>query len=271
MLNFQQDDSEIFQGLYTTVVRTRKITQYVYFKITDAQKVYFSSDSGVGKKVDQNRVITLLDESLVKFYWGNLALEQLWGLHDYIKNPSKPLPEAIDVQITTGYDEMAFLFSYLLDQALFTWRSFLDFYLKYLVCFLTGELVENISTGLFRKKMEQYLCRIDDQRCQDVFDYIKSNVLCETYGGDKECWGDFLRSLRDKTAHQKLIKPTLKPKENFMGYEITWPTIQGQNYTDLVQQNFGNNAFEMMRDLFPNLYGSEWIPGPFKPGMYESK
>lgn len=269
-MKFQQDDFEIFQGLYTAVVRTRRYSQNTYYKIIAAQRHKFITTSGIHLKEDQEVMITILDESLVKFYWGNLALEQLWGLHDYLENPDEPLPELYDVPITTEQDGMVFLFAYLLDQALYTWRSYLDYYLKYLLCFLTGELVANMSTGLFRKRMQQYLSQADDQRCHFVFDYIKTEVLCKTYGGDNECWGDLLRSLRDKTTHQTLIKPTLKPKKNSEGYIITWPTIRGQNYTDLVQQNFGNNAFEMMRDLFPILYGFDWIPGPFKPGMYEN-
>jgi hypothetical protein len=90
-------------------------------------------------------------------------------------------------------------------------------------------------------------------------------------GGNKQCWGDLLRSLRDKTTHQNLIKPTLNNKENQQGFSVTWLTIGGQNYSELAQWEFENNTFEMLRDLFPILYGFKWIADPYKPEMYASQ
>jgi hypothetical protein len=119
--------------------------------------------------------------------------------------------------------------------------------------------------------MEKHIILNDDERCQEVYKYIKNNVLSTTYGGQEEQWGDFLHSLRDKTTHQELIKPNFTPKENARGYIIDWPNIKGENFAEIAQWEFGNNAFEMLMELFPILYGMDWIPGPYIPGMYANK
>ena len=119
----------------------------------------------------------MLDEALVKFYWGNFALEQLWGVHDYLGNPSQPLPDFYDVQIAGGQEEMIFLFANLLDQALYTWRSYLDFYLKYLLGFLTGKHELKISIKRFQKGIESYINPTDDQRCQQIYSYVRKRQI----------------------------------------------------------------------------------------------
>jgi len=77
-----------------------------------------------------------------------------------------------------------------------------------------------------------------------------------------------LRSLRNKTTHNTLIKPTIEEKENTQGLKINWPTIKGVNFANLAQINFENKAFDMIRELFPVLFEIEWKPGPYKPGMF---
>lgn len=156
------------------------------------------------------------------------------------------------------------MLSALLDQVLYTWRSFLDYYLKYLLHFCTGVYIPTMSIKSFTKNILKHKTEISIS----VYNYLYEYVLCESFGGDKVCWGDLLKSLRDKTTHQKLITPVIVEKENTSGYSITWPTIDGQNYSELAQLNFENNAFEMIRAMFPILYNLEWVTGPFKPGMY---
>jgi len=163
-----------------------------------------------------------------------------------------------------------FFYPLSLDQVLYSWRSFLDYYLKYLLFVVTGEYVVTMKTKVFRKGIENHIDKNpNDQRAIQIAKYVKSKVLCETFGGEDQCWGDLLRSLRDKTTHQKLIKPTLVQRENQQGYSISWPTIGGQNYSELAQWEFENNAFDMLRELFPILYKFNWIAGSYKPGMFE--
>ena len=269
MGNILEDNYSVFLGLYTALARTRSSAQNTYFKVLAAQRQSFINYTGPDFSEKQEEIIESLDEALHKFYLGAFALEQLWSVHHYLEVADKGLPDLYKFKITSHHNEIVFLLSALLDQSLYTWRSFLDYYLKYLIFITTGEYLVTMSTHDFRKIIENYIDKNpNEQIAIQIIKYIKTKVLCQTYGGKKQCWGDLLRSLRDKTTHQKLIKPALVEKKNQQGLIITWPTIGGQNYSELAQWEFENNAFEMLRDLFQVLYGFKWISGPYKPGMY---
>jgi hypothetical protein len=144
--------------------------------------------------------------------------------------------------------------------------------LKYLLIFITGKYEINSSTRKFKDTFLHYLKENpNNKKAEEVYSYINEEVLNKTLNkqNGKECWGDLLRSLRDKTTHNALIKPTIEEKENSIGLNITWPTIQGVNYAYLAQLNFENNAFNMIRELFLVLYEIEWKAGPYKPEMFE--
>jgi hypothetical protein len=261
----------MFLGQYTSVSRIQESTQDLYYKVLSAQRFFFFKKKGIKFSKYENEIINLLDNSLHKFLYGSMALEQLWGVTHYLETESYGLPATIDINITIQQNEMNFLLSSLLDQSLYCWRSFLDFYLKYLLAFITGVEEINISTGKFRDHFKRYMNdNPNDTKAVNVFTYIESNVLNKTYNpkNGEECWGDLLRSLRDKTAHNKLITPTLMEKKNSKGFDIKWPKIKNMNYAELAQQKFQNKAYATILDLFPILYEIEWKPGPYKPGMY---
>lgn len=271
MENILEGNYNIFLGFYTALARTKSSAQSVYLKVLEAQRQFFINFSSLHFSEEQILTIELLDDALTKFYLGSYTLEQLWGVHNYLEIADHGMPKSYNTNLTDQQNEIVFLLSSLLDQALYSWRSFLDFYLKYLLYVCTGEFIVNMSLKDFRKIIEYKISSSpDDQVTYEIMKYIKSNVLCESFGGEKQQWGDLLKSLRDKTTHQKLIKPSLKIKENKQGYIITWPTIGGKNYSEMAQWHFENNAFEMLRQFHPILYGFKWLPGPYKPGMFAS-
>jgi hypothetical protein len=267
-----EENYYLFLGQYTAVSRIRESAQNLYDKVISGQRYYYFCMYGLDFSEQQNEIFNSLDNAMHKFLYGAMTLEQLWGVTHYLETNTYGLPKTIDIGITRQQNEIEFLLSYLLDQALYTWRSFLDFYLKYLLFFLTGKNVVNISTKSFKDNIDHYLrTHPSENKATEVYSYITAKVLSKTYNTENgiECWGDLLRSLRDKTTHNKLIQPTIKEKKNSLGFKITWPTIQGVNYAELAQLEFENNAFEMIRELFPVLYEIEWKQGPYKPGMYQ--
>ena len=232
MANMLEDNYSIFLGLYTALARTRSSAQNTYYKVLAAQRQYFINNTGLDFSKQQEECIEILEEALHKFYLGAFALEQLWSVHHYLEIADQGLPDFYGTNMTTQQNVIVFLLSALLDQTLYTWRSFLDFYLKYLIFVATGEYVVTMSTHDFRTRIVNHVVKNpNDQRAIQIEKYIKSKVLCQTFGGEDQCWGDLLRSLRDKTTHQKLIKPILVEKKNQKGFSITWPTINGQNYS----------------------------------------
>jgi len=271
-VNILDDNYKIFLGLYTALSRTKSSVRVLYFKILEAQKQYFLNLENDTEPETQEMTFELLDDAMHKFYLGSYALEQLWGIQNYLKVADHGLPNAFDSNLTNKQNEITFLFAAIFDQALYSWRSFLDYYLKYLLYFLIGDYQITMSTKKFKNSISNYVDENPkDEKVIETEMYIKEKVLSQTFGEEYSSWGDLLRSLRDKTAHQKLITPTISKQPNQIGYLITWPTIHGQSYSELAQQGMENPAFEMLRKLFPILYGFDWIPGPFKEGMFEKQ
>jgi hypothetical protein len=270
MENFNQENQKIFMGLFTALKRTKSFTNYQYLKILEAQNQYFRNLEEDIAPEKQENTMDLLDDALHKFYIGTFALEQLWGVHNYLKYSDQISTELNDSALTYQQNEIVFLLSALLDQILYAFRSFLDLYLKYLVYFLTEDYIVTMSISDYSTKIENYISKNpQDERVIKINDYIKSKVFNQTLNNGDESWGDFLKSLRDKTTHQKLIKPKIIKRANKQGYEMGWPTIHDQDFSQIAQWGFGNNAYQMLKDLFPVLYKFDWIPGPYKEGMYK--
>ncbi|NMC45973.1 MAG: hypothetical protein GYA52_03995 [Chloroflexi bacterium] len=267
---FYRENTSIFYGLYNALLRTQDSSQNLYQKVLEAQQQFFINQNENTDGKFQDTVCELLDEALHKFYIGSYILEQLWGVHDFLKNTNDDISQLVNEQITSRSNSIEFLLSILLDQSLYSWRSFLDYYFKYLLFFITGKYILTMSTKEFWKIFNGYIeNNPEDEKAKMVLNYIKNKVLHEKEDRSNLIWGDLLKSLRDKTTHQKLIKPTVIENENRSGFIISWPTIAGQNYSELVQCNFENNAFYMFTDLFPFLYGFDWVSGPFRSGMFK--
>jgi len=268
MPNIHEEDNQIFLGLYTALSRTKSSVRVQYIKILEAQKYFFKNTTTLVDLERQAKTLELLDDALHKFYLGSYALEQLWAVQNYLKNSVYKNPN-FDSKLTYQQDEITFLLAAIFDQALYSWRSFLDFYLKYLLFFLTGNYIVTISTKKFKTDITSHINQNpNDKKAELVYDYIRKKVLSKTFDGETDSWGDLLRDLRDKTAHKKLINPTIIENKNNQGIVISWPTIKGLNYSELAQHSFENSAFEMLVELFPILYEMEWVPGLFKEGMF---
>jgi len=81
-------------------------------------------------------------------------------------------------------------------------------------------------------------------------------------------WGDLLRSLRDKIAHQEHLIPSYEGTEKLGETLLNWPTIQGRTF-DRLCQDIENGMFELVQELFPILFDLEWISGPYHPNLWK--
>lgn len=260
----------VYSAYQASYSRTSPHNINVYKKINEAHQQ--QSINTYGAKIPQSSKVggELLEEALAKFCLGSFALEQLWCIHHYLEFADHDILVDQNIDLLDKKSGIIFIFTSLLDQVLYTWRSFLDFYLKYLLFTVTGRKVVNISLRSFRNSIEKHIKKFpNDHKAINIESYIKSNVLNTYYGGKKQCWGDILKELRDKTTHQKLIRPSFTLKKNKLGFQIPYLTIRNYSLSELAQWEFENEAFKMLQELNPILYGFEWKSGPYKPGMYK--
>lgn len=262
MTYIERDNVEIYRGLQRTFHRMQWSSQNAYLKIIHAQERYFRDNPELDTYFIQNSK-QLLNAALRKFEYAAMVGEQLHSLREVRLLRVNPHLQRYYSVPPEGENEFPFLDELLFDQALFTWRSFLDFYMKYLVYFSTTKYVVNMNVKEFTKAMN---ASVENSKAKKIYDFFQKKVFNEK---SQNCnWGNILRSYRDKTAHNKLFSLTMKEVETRTGQTVIEPTTQGQEISFFVQNTFENNAFEMLRNLFPILYHLEWIAGPYRPGIY---
>lgn len=237
-------------------------SQNAYLKIIHAQEHYFTDNPELDSYFIENSKQLLL-AALRKFEYAAMIGEQLHSLREVRSLRVNPHLQRYYSVPPEGKNEFPFLDELLFDQSLFIWRSFLDFYMKYLVYFSTTKYVVNMNVKEFTKAMNACL---ENSKAKLIYDYFKEHVFNEKI--ENSNWGNILRSYRDKTAHNKLISLDLQEVETRLGQSVLEPTTQGQELSFFVQNTFENNAFEMLRNLNRILYELDWIAGPYRPRMY---
>lgn len=263
MSDFVSGNIEIYTGLQTAYQRMKGDSENIYLKILHAQNHFFNSNHELSSDYVAEST-ELLKDALRKFDYASMVLEQMHSIRE--TRALRVNPHLKDDYSFPPNDEndVPFLDELLFDHSLFIWRSFLDFYMKYLVYFCNRKYVVSMDISEFDKAFKN---SEENSKFSKVYSYFKQNVLRENENTSKK-WGDILKDYRDKTAHSKLLVLTMKEVVTRTGQTIMEPTTQGQEISYFVQNTFENNAFEMLRKLFPILYEIEWIAGPYKPGIY---
>jgi len=262
MTDFVSDDIEIYKGLQKAFLRMKDSSTNAILKILEAQEHFFKTQFQQDSKyMDKSR--DLLESALRKFEYSSIVVEQLHALREvrsFRVNPNLAGYYGIPPE---SENEAPFLDELLFDQSLFLLRSFLDFYMKYVVYFCTKRYIVNMSIGEFNKAFNNVE---ESSKPGQVKGYFQQEVF--NMESQSKNWGNTLRNYRDKTTHNKLINLTMKEVEIRTGQTIVEPTTQGQEVSFFVQQTFDNNVFEMLRTLTPILYEVKWITGPYRPKMY---
>ena len=252
------DERQIFNGLTAAFRSVDSRTSNACRKIEAAQEHYFKINPS-HEEAYKLKARDLLRNSLMKFTYCSMVTEQIHSLKNIIElnlNEGKQFDAS----------EELFLTSVLFDNALFLWRSFLDFYLKYLVYFVCIKEIESMHVSAFKKQFQN----IRTEKAEKVASYIFKNVISEKSDQKSNLWGDTLRSFRDKTSHNTLITPTMSENEGLCGIKRLTPKINEMTVADFVQRTFENPAFEMLVALQPTLYEVDWRSGPYFKGIYES-
>lgn len=261
-MDIESDNIDIYKGLQQTFRRMKGDSQNAYWKILDAQEHFFKNNSDLSPSfIEESR--QLLKAALRKFEYAAMVDEQLHTIREVRSLRVNPHLQKFYSIPPEGENEFPFLDELLFDQALFIWRSFLDFYMKYLVYFSTNEYVVNMNLKNFSKAMGG--CEVNS-KAKTIYDFFQNHLFNEETLARN--WGNILRSYRDKTAHNKLLTVTMKGVETRTGQTVIEPTTQGQELSFFVQNTFENNAFAMFQELMPILYEVEWIPGPYHSGIY---
>ena len=262
MTDFERDNIEIYRGLQKTFQRMRSSTQEAYLKILHAQEHYFKCNPNPDSNFIENSRLLLI-AALRKFEYAAMVGEQMHSIREIRSLRVNPHLQGYYAIPPESENEVPFLDELLFDQALFLWRAFLDFYMKYIAYFCTEKYIVDMSVKEFNKAFKNVE---ENSKSQKVFNYFQQEVFNKE--AESKNWGNMLRCFRDKTAHNTLLHLTMKKVVTRTGQTLFEPTTHDQEVSFFVQNTFENNAFEMFQELLPILYEVEWIPGPYKQDMY---
>lgn len=194
---------------------------------------------------------------MYKFLLAQISLEQLWALsYDRRDRMITGAFENCLRRLDADDDEEMLGITFGLEQYLLLSRTVVDFFKLYICQLLRAPHTGTMSSKSFSRALRQISA--EDSRATSILEY---------FGSADNRWLATLVSLRDKVAHRDRVRPVFTSSETLPTGELfDWPSIQGVTI-DRFCQSMDNGLFELFRDLFPVLFGRDWIAGPYSPGL----
>lgn len=258
LLSAFSEEHKMYVGITATVKVVLNRTNHAYNKSFQAQQLYFNS---IGIPTDNEytqRCAELITNALVKYQYGVMMTEQLQAIKiiSAIKAISRNKGEE-DLDTLAGNEEIKIenLTNIILfENALFQWRSFLDFYMKYLIYFLCKEEVDRIKVKIFYQK----LSTVNTNKSRKIIEYFAKKI----FNKSNSAWGSELDALRNIVTLEDILKPEMSLVDSIGRVKRLRQTIGNKELVEFVQ-DVENACFWMLTELCPILYERKWYTGPF--------
>ena len=265
--------SRYYDASLELATKAQKDMEYTVRKTAEAQKVYLRTNSSIYTEDEIATIHYFLDAFFYKYQLANYSLEQLWAMRD-AKIEGSMADIIRNAIVTLGLTkEEEFLQSHFLEQFLFQSRACLDFYMLYLTKILRTSRVDSMSVKKFYNALHTSKPDLLGKKAEDIKAYFSDQVFSDESSvqfASTPNWGKLLRSLRDKIAHRDRIIIVHNSRDQIMNdVLVEMPTLQNMTYEQF-GQTIENGMYEMIRELFPVIYGLEWQPGPYKDGMFDT-
>lgn len=208
-----------------------------------------------------------------KFYLANMHLEEIWSL----THMESFKPMLLDI-LKNIYDDHKFqkdeiiLPSFAFEGFILQGKAFLDFYMLYMCEIYKIDETHYLSGEKFINALDNLDDNFPINNASIVKEYFAKNI----YGNPNEGtflpnnWGEVLKILRDSLVHRDILSPDFKNEEPLLS-QILGDWLE--HYSDLTCSRFcqdvQNVMFTMITKLAAEVYGLEYKPGPFKPGMWQ--
>lgn len=207
-----------------------------------------------------------------KFHLAALHLEELWSL-THIGTQSLSLGRILyNIYDEHGTDDdQILLASMAFEGFVLQGKAFLDFYMLHLcsICriddtsYLSKSRFLNALAGVEEPKLSK--------SAKIAREYFETKVFAQAEIGKmpSENWGTLLKTLRDSLVHRDLLAPDFQENislvEKLLGFKVNENELP--NFSRFAQ-DVQNVMFSMITKLAAEVYGLEWIPGPFREDMW---
>ncbi|HHV06007.1 MAG TPA: hypothetical protein PK791_02515 [Anaerolineaceae bacterium] len=229
-------------------------------KIIYAQKLFFERNN-----IYDSEYIQRCDELLELVLYRDAAAYFTLEFFHSIRN-TKDYCSAYIADIKIDRDNDMFLHQVLLDQYLLLAYASLEYYLNYIYYFCLRK--EPKHKGL--RKILNELERSESERVIMTYQYIVTQI-CNPFDEKSTLWGDKLRDLRNRTAHEKNVQIGTIQRENLLKITREEPALEGQQIAHYLEHQFVAKKVLMFEKMNLLLYGIPWVPGPFHERIYDEK
>lgn len=256
-------EKDVADGMITLLHATRRFADSFPAKLEAMQEVYLSTSIYDYDDTDRKLLRYFLKAFSFKFYLANLHLEQLWSLaHGAGINPQ--VREILENSFDNQYlnDDSLLLTGFAFETLAVQSIAAFDLIALYFSCYFLVGPIQNLS----EHKLKKALSNIKDPDIQE-----KAFATRSYYSKPREKnRRDLLRRVRNSLVHRDKMYPYFTKEISLLEQVVTlspeW--IIKEKVSEFSQQ-VQNDLFFLATNLLPNLYDLDWIPGPYRPGLWE--
>jgi len=265
------NQEKIAEGMKLLQIAVRRHAIASYLKLQAMQEAYLSRTNVAYTPEERKAIEYFLSAVIHKFHLASLSLEQLWAMSDDTRGG---LVEAIELsldRLEVSEDELPVI-SFAFDTFLFHARAFIDFSMLYICYFLRTGHEGSISQDRFKKELAKVTESDLSTKADKIGKYFNNSVFRPSEGPKFEIasWGTLLTDLRNKIAHRDIIRPSFESNETLLdNILLDWPTIKQTTY-ERFHQDMQTGMYSLLQEMAEILYEIDWIPGPYKEGMFNN-
>ena len=262
---------KVFVGLVDLSRIVRDYTTSLPAKLQAMEEIYLQ-DTPEYTEVERKKIAYFRRAFAYKFHLTNLHLEQLWSL-THTGDQNLLLKEVLaNIYDTHQFnDDNLLLPSFAIEGFIIQGTAFLDFYMLYMCSIFKINETNHLSGRKFLQALEQVTEEPCGARAEQVKIYFTTNV----FGDSKEetlltnNWGELLKNLRNSLVHRDILCPDFQNAVPLLERIIgKWPEREMNLTCSRFCQDVQNVMFYLMTTLAAIVYGLEYKPGPYRPGMW---
>lgn len=256
-------EKDVADGLISLLHATRRFADSFPAKLEAMQDFYLRASVSDYDETDREMLRYYLRAFSFKFYLATLHLEQLWSLaHGAGINPP------VRVILENSFDRhdlnndslllTGFVFETLAVQAI----AAFDFIAQYFSCYFHIGPIQNLS----EHKLKEELDKISDPDMHEKA-LATSGYYSKPRERDRR---DLLRRVRHSLVHRDKIYPSFTEKLSLLEQVVApSPEWVVEEQISEFSQEVQNDLFFLATNLLPNLYDLDWIPGPYRLGLWD--
>lgn len=271
--NFLSNEyNKIYTGLVDLSRNAQKYSLHLPTKLNAMESIYLGKTPGYSE-IERKQIKYFREAFSYKFHLTTLHLEQLWSLEHHSGRPT----ELYEV-LSNIFDNHQFiednlsLLAFSIEGFIIQGSAFLDFYMLYICSLFRISGTDRLTSRKFLNKLKSVENESFVGKAENVGNYFSKQVFggCNSNSLITDNWGELLKNLRNSLVHRDQLFPDFLNNESLLQKVIGgWPEGETELTCSRFCQDVHNVMFYLVTDLAEVVYGLEYKPGPYKPGMWK--